>query len=217
MIEWYRLHDSLDEIIADTVRMIAAALDDNGLAESVDVLGYNEAFRSVTGLDAMSATIDELADAAAADASLRSAIGNDRNAWLDLLMSETVVPTFDAEKLTVIRHYPADQAALARLSPERPEVADRFEVFHRGLELANGYVELTDADEQEARFRRDLEKRSANNQFLPSPDEQLLAAIRHGLPPCSGVAAGLDRLLMLATESDDIRDVMSFPQGRTNG
>ena len=116
--------------------------------------------------------------------SLRTAIGDERDDWLDLLLATHVVPTFDTDRLTVLRHYPASQAALARLCPSDPQLADRFEVFHGPVELANGYVELTDGNEQRRRM---------------------------DLPPCAGVAMGLERLQMIHDRTDDIRDVITFP------
>jgi lysyl-tRNA synthetase class 2 len=107
--------------------------------------------------------------------------------------------------------YPADQAALARRRPDNPAVAARFELVVDGLELANGYHELTDATEQRARFERDLAVRRAAGQREPEPDERLLAALEQGLPECSGVALGFDRLLMLKLGAASLRDVIAFP------
>jgi elongation factor P--(R)-beta-lysine ligase len=113
-----------------------------------------------------------------------------------------------------ITDYPADQAALARLRPERPDVAARFEVVVDGVELANGYWELGDAEELRARFQRDLSVRRGRGQHLPSVDERLLDAMAAGLPPCAGVALGFDRLLMAKLGAVSLQDVMPFPIDR---
>ena len=111
-------------------------------------------------------------------------------------------------------HFPADQAALARLSPDDPSVAERFEVFWGSLELANGYVELTDAREQARRFRNDRDERRRRALPVYDADQRLLAALEHGLPDCAGVALGFERLHMLHAGRNDIRDVMLFESGR---
>ena len=135
---------------------------------------------------------------------------DDRDAWLDLLMSTRVASALTPGALTVIRHYPASQAALARHCPANPRVADRFEVYAGSLELANGYVELTDADEQAARMDRDIARRQERGLPPVRRDNALLAALETGLPPCAGVALGAERLHMLAAGTDDIRDVITF-------
>ncbi|MCG8606510.1 hypothetical protein MJD09_16190, partial [bacterium] len=114
---------------------------------------------------------------------------------------------------TFLYDFPAHQAALARVRPasgSEPAVAERFEVFVRGVELANGFVELTDADEQLARFENDRERRRRMRKPEPSIDPDFMAALRHGLPPCAGVAVGFDRLMMLYEDVDDISEVSTF-------
>lgn len=113
-----------------------------------------------------------------------------------------------------VTDYPADQAALARLRPEDPGRAARFELIIDGLELANGYWELGDAGALEARFRRDLAERRRRGQHEPALDERFLAAMRAGLPPCAGVALGFDRLLMLQLGASSLAEVMAFPIDR---
>jgi lysyl-tRNA synthetase class 2 len=126
------------------------------------------------------------------------------------VLATRVVPCFAKDRLTVLRHYPASQASLARLCPQDPAVADRFEVFFGELELANGFVELADAAEQAARFEADLERRRAAGLPLRPVDARLLAALAAGLPPCAGVAVGFDRLVMIGEMTDDIRRVQTF-------
>ena len=209
MVEWYRHGFGLDEMIAETVAFVADLLEQPGLLDA-EVLEYGAAFRRFAGVDPLTAGIDELADAGNADASLCESIGSDREAWLDLLLATRVAPGFAAGRTTVLRHFPAGQAALARTCPADDRLADRFEVFYGGMELANGFVELRDPAEQRRRMLADLAKRSATAREAPPVDEPLLAALESGLPECAGVAVGFERLLMIACGADDIRDVLTF-------
>jgi len=210
MIEWYRLGFGLDEIVADTLHLIAASLDREALVNTAARYDYRALFESTIGLDPLEASIDELARACEADADLRSALGDERDDWLDLVLSTRIVPRFAPDRLTVLRHYPASQAALARLCPRDPAVADRFEVFIGNVEIANGYVELTDAHEQAARIDEDIESRKRRNRPIRPVDETLLEALEAGLPSCAGVAMGFERLQMVHDKTDDIRDVLTF-------
>jgi lysyl-tRNA synthetase class 2 len=113
-----------------------------------------------------------------------------------------------------ITHYPADQAALARLHADDPSVAARFELVVDGVELANGYHELTDAEEQRRRFASDIEKRRLAGKIEPTIDDHFLAALDSGLPDCAGVALGVDRLLMLQQGASSLAEIMPFPVDR---
>jgi lysyl-tRNA synthetase class 2 len=210
MAEWYRLGFDLGSIIEDTVRFVAACLDLPKLADDVVHYEFADAIREFAGVDVFAARLDQLIDRCTDDARLKTEIGEDRDAALNLLVSTIVAPQFARDRLTVLRHYPASQGALARLCPADERVADRFEVFCGDLELANGYVELTDAKEQRQRIDQDLERRlhSGRSSFLA--DESLLAALDAGLPDCAGVAVGIERLQMVLDQTDDIRDVVSF-------
>ena len=210
LLEWYRLDFDLAAMIVDTTALIACCLEQPELAKHAVVLDYADAFRDLAGLDVFTADSDELAAAAQADNSLRAALGADRDAWLDLLITTRIAPTFGTDRLTVLQHYPRSQAALARPCPADARVADRFEVFRGTLELANGYVELTDAGEQRARFAADNDKRTAAGKPALHRDELLLAALDSGLPACAGVAVGFERLQMLYEQVDDIAKVVTF-------
>jgi lysyl-tRNA synthetase class 2 len=210
MVEWYRRDLGLPGIVDDTLSAIAAALGDRAPQEPAAVIDYRDAFFRELELDAVHAPIQVLADAADADDALRAAIGDERDDWLDLLMATRIVPTFAADRLTVVQHYPASQAALARLCPADVRLADRFEVFCGDLELANGYVELTDAAEQRARIDRDNENRRRRGRAVRPVDTRLLAALAAGLPACAGVAMGLERLQMVHDRTEDMRDVVTF-------
>jgi lysyl-tRNA synthetase class 2 len=212
MVEWYRRGFSLQAIIADALQLLDSMLDGLALADA-GRSSYRDAFLTTTGIDPLTASVTEISDLVDADDSLRSSLGTDRAAWLDLLMSTRVAPGLPADRLTAIYHYPADQAALARLCPDDPVLADRFEVFLGPLELANGFVELTDADEQRARFEADRDRRRNRNLHVPDADDALIHALRTGLPDCAGVALGLDRVLMIAQGLDDIGATLTFDPG----
>ena len=136
----------------------------------------------------------------------------DRDLWLDLLMTHVLEPRLAERGACFVYDYPASQAALSRIVEEDGAlVGQRFELYVDGLELANGYCELTDAKEQRARFEADNALRRSRGQEERPIDKHLLAAMDHGLPECSGVALGIDRLLMLATGAENITEVLAFP------
>jgi len=215
MIEWYRIGHGLREMISDTLSAIAAALDEPHLTSGVTTLNYRDAFQDVLQLDPINASTQELVAAANPDRDLYDAIGKEKDDWLDLLLSTRIAATFTHDAITVLQHYPASQAALARICPGDATVADRFEVFIGASEIANGYVELTDAAEQARRFKRDQEHRARRNRPVYRSDQSLLAALDTGLPDCAGVAMGLERLQMIHDQTDDIANVVTFTFGDT--
>ena len=217
MVEWYRLGMGLDEIVADTIAAIAATLDNPKLGDRVTVLEYRNVFHDIAGIDPVDATIAELGAAADADSDLRTALGDKRDDWLDLILTTRIAPTFATTQLTVLQHYPASQSALAQICPADAAVADRFEVFLGKLELANGYVELTNAAEQEQRIATDQDQRVSRDLPRRAHDELLLAALQSGLPACAGVAMGIERLQMIHDATGDIRDVLTFTFENDNG
>ena len=138
----------------------------------------------------------------------------DRDTLLQLLFTFGVEPNIGRDKPTFVYHFPASQASLAQISTEDHRVAERFEVYYKGIELANGFHELTDAREQRMRFEQDNRKRAALGLPQHPLDENLLAALEHGLPDCSGVALGVDRLIMLALKAERLSEVIAFPVDR---
>ena len=212
MIEWYRRAFELPDIVADALQLLDAMLEARALARP-ETISYRDAFIDATGIDPVTAGAGELAELHGADDSLRRALGEDRNAWLDLILATRVAARLPADRVTAICHYPADQAALARLCPDDPKFADRFELFLGPVELANGFVELTDPDEQLARFEADRVRRRERGQHVPDTDAALIDALRHGLPPCAGVALGLDRVLMIEQGLPDIGQTLTFDPG----
>jgi lysyl-tRNA synthetase class 2 len=210
LVEWYRLSFGLQEIMRDTVEFVAAVLGRTSLASSTAFLSYDDAFQKTANLSPRTAAVEELVNYMNADERLQDAIGDNADAWLDLILADRIVPEFASDKLTVLFHYPARQAALAQICPDDAMVADRFELFYGSLELANGFVELADADEQMSRFEKDQSIRRSNGAATHPIDENFINALHAGLPPCAGVAVGFDRLLMLHEGHNDISAVTNF-------
>lgn len=202
MVEWYRLNFSLTAIMQDTLDFIECLVDAGRFGRPPVFLSYADAFAEFAGCNPLTADIESLANLMVADDRLRESIGVRRDDWLNAILAEKISSQFSADRLTVIHHYPASQAALARICPDDRRVADRFEVFAGKLELANGYVELLDAKEHTDRFEAGSPARPIDREFI--------AALEHGLPPCAGVAIGFDRVHMLNEGADDIRQVLSF-------
>lgn len=213
LVEWYRRDIGLQAMAAETCALIRTLAAVAGPPPAVaPTRRYRDAFLQYAGLDPMTASLAELrACAERLTGAAPPALADVRDDWLDLLMSQVVAPRLPADALTVLSHYPATQAALARIDPADERVAERFEVFWRGVELANGYRELSDGEEQQRRFAADRERR--RNVGLPDvePDTALLAALAAGLPDCCGVAVGFDRVVMLSLGCDRLEDVVSFP------
>ena len=138
----------------------------------------------------------------------------DRDTLLMLLFSQHVEPYIGQQEPCFILDFPASQAALAKISPTNALVAERFELYFRGIELANGFHELSDANEQLRRFTQDNDKRKKAGLNVMPIDHNLVAALEHGLPQCAGVAMGIDRLIMLALNSKSIDQVIAFEHNR---
>lgn len=207
MLEWYRPgfdhHRLMDEVEA-LLHAVGAP------AQRYERLAYRAAFLRHTGLDPFAASLATLRAAARFDGDA-GAQAEERDFWLDLIMSATVGPALGREGPVFLYDFPASQAALAQV---RGEVAERFELFWQGIELANGFHELADADEQRRRFEADQAWRRAHGQAVPPYDRHLIAALAQGLPDCAGVALGLDRLLMLLRGLPDVAATMAFAGDR---
>ncbi|MDE2306572.1 MAG: EF-P lysine aminoacylase GenX [Gammaproteobacteria bacterium] len=213
MIEWYRLGFDDTALMSEVEALVARLLAPRRRLARAERLSYCEALRRHAGVDAHSASLQELRAAAAARG-IECGSELDRDEALDLLMGLIVGPRLGLEAPCFICDYPASQASLARLKPGDPPVAARFELYLDGLELANGFHELCAADEQRARFERDLEYRRDRGRGLPAIDERLISALGRGLPECAGVALGFDRLVALAVGADRLAQAMAFPLER---
>ena len=213
LIEWYRLGFSLDALMSEVDALVRLLLGEQARGRGSERLSYRDAFLGATGLDPLAAPAEALAAASVA-AGLHAGRDTGRDECLDFLMGTVVGPRLGRDSLTFVYGYPASQAALARLDPADPRTAQRFELYADGIELANGFHELAAAAEQRARFEQDALERRRRGLPVHAPDEQLLAALASGLPDCSGVALGFDRVLMLASGAAHIREVLSFTTGQ---
>ena len=207
MLEWYRVGWDHHRLVEETVALVRAALGLVQRQAGLQVIDYRSLYQQRLGLDPFSATLEQL-QAPLAEVRIH-ADGLNRDDWLDLLMTHCIQPGFDGDTLTVVHDWPASQAALARVRPGTPPLAERFELYLGAVELANGYHELNDAAEQRARFERDHAVRRARGAVLPPLDEHLLAALP-ALPDCAGVAVGVDRLLMALNRTGRIADVLAL-------
>lgn len=198
MVEWYRVGDDYAAGMRLLAEFAAAILG----ADAVEQISFREAFRRHAGVDPL------LVDAGGAPV---------RQPWeLDLLLTRDVEPKLGIERPTILYDYPANQAALARVrqTPGQPDVAERFELYARGVELANGYHELLDPAVLRQRNQTNNALRIADGKPALPEESRLLAAMEQGLPPCSGCALGLDRLLMVLTGAQTIQEVLAFPLDR---
>jgi lysyl-tRNA synthetase class 2 len=205
LLEWYRPGFSLPRLIDETCALMAPLLGQ----PPVKRVSFRALFKAVTGLDPLSADMASLQQAIPAGQHVPDM---DRPQLVDWLMGFVVEPAMDRDTLVVVQDFPAWAAALARLQtdPEGDTVAARFEIYFNGLELANGYDELTDPAEQRARFEADRARRTALGLPDASVDPHLLAALEHGIGDCAGVALGVERLLMAASGEQRIDRVMAF-------
>ena len=237
IVEWYRVGDALEQQI-DLVEQLVQSVAQTAPVESVsdvrhahpvglgvppmprDVsfrrIAYDAAFEEFAGRRVLAASTTELRELAEQHgiAAPDSLAADDRDGWLNLLLAEVVEPALAGEGGVVLYDYPASQAALARVRDQQPPVAERFELYLDGVEICNGYRELTDADQLATRMQAQAAKRrEAGLSDLPV-ESRLIEAMRSGLPECSGVALGFDRLVMWRLGLERIADVIPFPWDR---
>lgn len=205
MLEWYRPHFDMYRLINEVDDLLQQILD----CKPAESLSYQFAFQEYVGLDPLSAEKSELIEKAKRH-HLQGAENESRDTLLQFLFSTLVEPKIGQDSPVAVYHFPATQAALAQVSSEDHRVAERFEFYYKGLELANGFHELTDANEQQHRFEQDNRLREKMGLPQQAIDERLIEALRAGVPNCSGVALGVDRLLMIALGAEKIADVMAF-------
>ena len=211
MLEWYRPELNLEELMDEVAALLQTI---TSYSESVR-FSYKEVFSQYLNVNVLVCSKDELQKLAIKK--LPSFSGDfylDRDGWLELLMSQVIEPELASLKKPVfIYNFPASQAQLAKvkLDNDGEQVAARFELYAGGLEVANGYDELLDAKELRKRFEYDNQQRLKLGKAEMPIDEKLLAAMDLGLPPCTGVALGLDRLLMLAMNKESIDCVQNLP------
>ncbi|MBE0485562.1 EF-P lysine aminoacylase EpmA [Marinobacter sp.] len=208
MLEWYRVGLDDTALMAEVADLVCGWLD----CERPDVLTYRDALRVIAGFDPMTISDHDLYQYCEQWLEPEQLAGMSRDDCLDLVMSFRVEPELGQKRPVFITRYPASQAALARVSSDDGyPVAHRFELYIKGIELCNGYWELTDPAEQRERFIADNRQRRASGKPEMMVDQAFLAGLDAGLPECSGVALGLDRLLMLKTGAASIEEVLAFP------
>jgi elongation factor P--(R)-beta-lysine ligase len=225
MLEWYRTGADWRELADEAAEFVRGAcgpiVQYNGeacdLAQPWEYLSVAEAFEKYAGIDLLATASDPANPDTDQLAFMADGIGvrsAETDTWEDVFFRiylDRIEPHLGIGTATVLHSYPASMAALARLSPDDPRVADRFEIFVCGLELANGYGELTDAVEQRDRFAAMAAQRVAQGRGAYPVDEDFLAALESGIPDCAGIALGFDRLVMLAAGAERIEDVLWAP------
>lgn len=211
MLEWYRLHYDMYRLMNEVDDLLQQVLE----CDNAERLTYQQAFQRHLEIDPLSADKAQLRDVAeklgVGDVAANE---NDRDTLLQLLFTVGVETNIGRDKPAFVYHFPATQASLAEISTEDHRVAERFEVYFKGIELANGFRELTDSHEQRQRFEQDNRKRTARGLPVQPIDENLLAALEAGMPECAGVALGVDRLIMLALNAETLSDVIAFSVDR---
>ncbi len=225
MLEWYACGETEQEQIDFTEALIQHlfAQTERVLPTRFKRLTYEEAFRETLGVSIFDLSLDQLQELGRSHgigfatstieekAGLQTTEQSERDNWLNLLLTEKVEPFLKEQQAVFLYNYPASQAALAKITETDSRTANRFELYLDGLEICNGYDELTSAEELENRCRDQNRLRQTNgSEVLPQP-KRFLAAMKNGLPPCSGVALGVDRLVMLLLGCQSIREVLTFP------
>jgi len=206
LLEWYRVGFDHHQLMDEMASLLVAILK----CDSTIRCTYQEAFITHLQVDPLTASIDEL-KSAGAHLALGEVLDNetDKDTILQLLFCIAIEPKIGQEQPCFVYDFPASQAALARINTQDPRVADRFEVYYKSVELANGFYELNSSKEQLKRFQTDNQSRLERGLAEMPIDHKFVACLDH-LPDCAGVALGLDRVLMLATEQSHINDVISF-------
>jgi lysyl-tRNA synthetase class 2 len=211
MLEWYRPgfdHLKLMSEIDELIQMVVGS-------DSAERVTYQDVFKQYLGYCPLTATLTDIKTLASQYGYAELAANeNDKDTLLMLLFSQHVEPHIGQNRPCFVVDFPASQAALARISPTNSLVAERFELYFQGIELANGFHELTDGPEQLRRFEQDNVKRQHMGLEIMPIDHNFIAAIDYGLPACAGVALGIDRLLMLALNYSEIDQVITFENSR---
>ena len=212
MLEWYRVGDNLKtgmDLLAELVEKILRQ-------PKTERVTYRQVFVQHVGVDPFTCSVSDLKSVTLEHGIEieMSCEASARDEWLNLILSRLIEPKLGDDGGVIIYDWPASQAALAVIREEEVPVAERFEIYVHGIELANGYHELLDADELARRNSVVNQERVKDGQPLLPEESRLLQAMRSDLPPCAGVALGVDRLVMLALGLKEIKDVMAFPIDR---
>lgn len=214
MLEWYQPGYGMRQLMDELAALIEVLLVDSKI--QFEYVSFQQAFEVALGFNPHHVTSEQCYQIAIdfkVDIPQGLTSDDNVNHWLDWLLTQKVLPAFAPGVFTFLYDYPTAQCALAKieLNAQRIPVAKRFELFFGEIELANGFYELTDADEQLSRFEKENQQRKQGGNTVTNIDKNFIAALAHGLPDCSGVAVGLDRLLMVLTQAESIDQVLSFP------
>lgn len=213
LLEWYRVGFSLADLMEEMVELLMLCFGQNLAFRTIT---YAQLFQQLASINPDQTSLSDLMTYAANQGNPEAVdiCGDNLANGLDYVFSQYIQPKLRKDVVYFVTDYPVCMAMLAKLSDAQPLTAKRFEVYFNNVELANGYEELTDADEQKKRFEHELMERQQDNLACVPMDENLLGALAHGMPDCSGVALGLDRLLMLMTDANSIDEVLAFPIDR---
>ena len=208
MLEWYRIGFDQFDLMHEVAGLLQLVL---GGSKAV-FTSYQDIFINTVSVDPLATTFAELVGVLNKHGKSADWIVemNDPDLLLQFIFTEIIEPTIGIDQPQFIYDFPIAQASLAKRSSDDPRVAQRFECYYRGIELVNGFNELTDATEQVIRFEEDNRKRTEQGLAVKPIDVNFIAALSHGLPQCSGVALGIDRLIMLALDCQNINEVVSF-------
>lgn len=216
LLEWYRVGYDLPQLMEEVDALFAFLFYENNSLQPTQRISYQDLFQQTTGLNPLVFSCEDYAsytqDKGLIDAP--SLCGQDHALWLDFIFSHQIQPHLGQNALCMVHSYPACLPSLARINENNPLTADRVELFINGIELGNGYHELKDAKEQARRFDKEITVRQDAQRPSVNKDDRLLAALEAGLPDCSGIAIGLDRILMLLSNSPTIDDVLAFSISR---
>jgi len=215
MLEWYRLGFDHYQLMIEIESLIRGLNTDLGFFEETLTVTYSEIFQQYLGIDPILAKSEELIQCARDNhLTVEGLAIDDRDAWLDLTFSHLVQPHLRQNRLVFVTDFPIAQAALAKASHDDARLAQRFELFFNGVELANGYNEATDAALLKHRFECDQNQRRRKDRPPIPIDSRLLNALDSDFPECAGVAVGLDRLIMILVKEKNIANVIAFPINR---
>lgn len=208
MLEWYRIGFDHFDLMAEVAQLMKLVLGCN----NTELISYQNLFKREVEIDplntdkpqliALISRHNKLSDWLLAEDSI--------DTLLQFIMAELIEPNIGKEIPCFVYNFPASQASLAKISTTDPRVAERFECYFHGIELANGFHELTDAEQQRQRFKQDNAIRLQLGKTEAVIDDNFISALEHGLPACAGVALGIDRLVMLALSVNDIDQVLTF-------
>ncbi len=207
MLEWYRMGFNHHQLMDEIDRLLQIILK----SPCSERISYADLFKQVLNLNIHSCTDQELHTQIQQAGWMENTSHLDRDTCLQLLMSHAIEPHLGQKAPAFVYNFPNSQAALARLNSDTPPTAARFELYIQGIEIGNGFYELTDPLEQEQRFLADQQLRMKQGEQAPQIDPRLLAALGHGLPECAGVALGIDRLVMIAAQANQLEEVITFP------